>query len=219
MFAGSDDDFSPGAVTFGTANGSYAAHVMVVLGANAVDAITITISGTTIDDNGVRTGSNTATIVIPSDALVDDYFETTEKWLGQISIQVTAGTAKTCNYGFCKYWDNKNADFTVTGLEATWYGGATDASADIQLIPHKATGWTFNSGAEPTHPAPIAAMTTDHGAESSVINNEDGAWKRVNLDVDVDGGDSEGTIIQIVTTQNRAIERGTFLLRIKNKTQ
>ncbi len=217
-FAGSDDDFSPGAVTFGTANGSYAAHFFVVLGANAVDEITITISGTTIDDNGTRTGSDTATLVIASDSVVDDYFETPEKWIGQISIQVTAGTAKTCNYGFSKYWDNKNADFTVTGLEATWFGGATDASADIQLYHHKPTNWTFNSGAAPTPPTAIATMVGDHGAESSIINNENGAWKRTNLNTDVDGGDSEGTMIQVVTTQNRAIERGTFLLRIKNKT-
>jgi len=219
MFAGSDDDFSPGAVTFGTANSSYAAHFMIVLGANAVDEITITITGTTIDDNGVRDDSpDTATIVIPANAVVDDYFETSEKWIGQISIQTTAGTAKTCNYGFCKYWDNKNADFIVTGLEATWLGGATDASADIHLHGHNATGWTFNSGSEPSTPVSLASMATDHSTESSVINNEYGAWKRVNLNIDVAGGSSEGTIVEIHTTQNRAIERGTFLLRIKNKT-
>jgi hypothetical protein len=217
-FFSGDDDFDPSPVTFGTANSSYAAHFFVVLGANAVDEITITITGTTIDDNGTRTTSDTATIVIPSDAVVNDYFETPEKWIGQISIQKTAGTAKTCNYGFAKYWDNSNSDFIVTGLEATWLAGATDSGLDIQLHDHKTTGWTFNSGAEPDEPAPIASLVGDHSTEADAVNGEYGAWKRANLNTAVTGSGTGGTLIEVITTANRAIERGQFLLRIKNKT-
>ncbi len=218
-FAGSDDDFFPGAVTFGTANASYDAHFFVVLGATAVDEITITITGTTVDDQGTRAEAATVTLTIPNGSNVNDYFETPEKFVGQVSVQVTAGTAKTCNYGFAKYWDNLNTDFVVTGVEATWLGGATDTGADIHVHHHRPTGWTFNSGAEPTTPTAIATMSGDHGTEDNVISGEHGAWKREVLTTTVLGAGSAGVIVEIKTTANKTFDLGTFLLRIRNSTQ
>ncbi len=216
-FASSDDDFA-GGPTFGTANVSYAAHFFVVLGAVTVDELTITVSGDSIDDNGNRVNGTTENIVIPNSTAVDSYFETTKKWLGQVTITVASGTAKTCNYGYAKYWDSNNSKFTVTGLQATWLGGATDANFDILLFHHKATGWTFNAAAEPSPPTELASLATDHGAGDEIRADVNGAWKRVNLDTDVDGAGSEGIIIQAVTTSAKTIQSGTFLLRIKNLT-
>lgn len=212
-YGASHNDFSP-SITFGTANSAYAAHFFVVLGATTVDQLTITVTGTTINDEATRTASDTATIVIPSGATANNYYETPEKWIGQITVEATSGTATNCNYGWCKYWDNNNTDFTVKGLEATWRAGANDANPNILLRHHKETGWTYNAGSTPTPPAAIADMQTDHNTEYQVVNGENGAWKRSSLSTDVDGSLSEGTIIEVVTTANRAFDLGTFLLRI-----
>jgi hypothetical protein len=212
--ASSDNDFSP-SVNFGTANVSYAAHFFVVLGAVTVDELTIRVTGTSITDAGVRTTSDTEDIVIPNSTAVDTYYETDKKWLGLVSVSVVSGTAKTCNYGWSKYWDNNNSDYRVVGLQATWRGGANDSAPNIELIHHKTTGWTFNSGSSATPPTPIAAMNTDHVTEIQIANNQPGAWKRTNLSTDVEGSGSEGIIIRITTTANRTFESGLFILSIK----
>ena len=214
LFASSNNDFSP-STTLGSANNPYSAHFMIVLGEITVDELTIRVSGTTIDDNGTRTASNTADIVIPNATAANSYFETPEKWIGQVSIEAVSGTAKNCNYGFCKYWDNQNSDFTVTGLETTWLAGANDTGADIRLLHHKATGWTYNAGAEPTPPTAIAAMATDLVTEKNLVNGQEGAWKRTNLSTDIEGSGSEGIIWQFITSANKAFELGNAILRIQ----
>ncbi len=213
-FASSDNDFSP-STTFGTADSAYAAHFFVVMGDETVDVLTINVTGTSIWDNGTRTTNDNESILIPSSTAVNSYFETEKKWLGQVTINAVSGTPKTANYGFAKYWDNNNNNFRVLGLEATWLGGANDVSPDIKLLHHMATGWTFNSGSAPSPPAAVASMASDYSTEDNVKNNEEGAWKRDNLNEAIEGSGSEGMIIEIVTTANKAFEQGNFLLRIR----
>lgn len=210
--SGTANDFS-GGPTFGTANTSYAAHFFVVLGAVTVDELTLTVTGTSITDAGVRTASDTENIVIPSGTAADAYYETPKKWNGAVTITVASGTAKTCDYGLAKYWDSNNTDFTVKGLEVTWLGGANDTAPDIQLCHHKTTGWTY-TGSGATPPTALASMATDHGTEKQVRNNEDGAWKRTNLDTMVEGSASEGVLWAVTTTANKAFEAGTLQLAI-----
>jgi len=213
IFGSSNNDFSP-SVNFGTANVSYAAHFFVVLGEVAVDEITITITGTKINDLGVRS-VGTATLTIPDASVADTYFETPEKWIGLVAVETTAGTAKNCNYGFCKYWDNNNNNFRVVGSEATWLAGANDNAPNILIRHHKDTGWAYNAGAEPTPPTALADMQTDHNTEFKTAINVNGSWKRSNLNQKILGGDSEGTIIEVVNTANKAFAIGTFLLRVR----
>ncbi len=210
-FASSDNDFSA-SPTFGTPNKALGAQVFVVLGAATVDELTIRASGTSITDAGVRTGSDTEDIVIPNSTAVDSYFETTKKWLGQVTISVQSGTAKTCNYGFVNYWNNNSADFRVTGCEAAWLAGANDSNVDLQVIHHKAAGWTFNSGAPPTPPLAIAAMTTDYSTDDQTVSGEQGAWRRTGLSTDVDADNGEGVIVAVVTSANGAFDLGSFTL-------
>ena len=58
-------------------------------------------------------------------------------------------------------------------------------------------------------------MNTDHDTEINVVNGENGSWKRDNLNTTIDGGDSEGSIIEIVTSANRAFEIGRVILRVR----
>ncbi len=214
-FGATDNDFNP-SITFGTANVSYAAHFFLVQAAGAsggVDTV-IRVTGTTIDDQGVRTAAVDVDITVDDAGAAGTYYETTQKWIGQITIAKQSGPDLLCNYGFAKYWDNNNTDFKVTGVEATWLGAKNDAAPDIQLHHHKATGWTYNAGSEPDPPTEIASMSTDHNTEIQIATAQEGAWKRDNLSTDIMGSASEGTIIELTTTTNRTYAIGNFLVRI-----
>lgn len=215
-FAATDNDFNP-AVTHGTANSSYAAHAFLVqaVGAGGGDT-TVQVSGTSIDDQGNRNAADTEDLVVDDAGAAGTYYETVKKWLGQVTFTKTAGPDLLCNYGFCKYWDNNNTDYTVKGIEATWTAGANDATPNILLRRHSATGWTYNNGAAPTPPTAIVDMNSDHVVEIQLVNGENGAWKRDNLNTDISGSTVEGTIIELITNQasGKSFEIGNILVRV-----
>ena len=217
LHSGTANDFS-GGPSFGTANASYAAHFFVVTGADTVDELTLTVTGTSINDTGTRDATpDSENIVIPNATTAGAYYETAKKWLGTVVITVASGTAKICDFGYAKYWDNSNSDFTVTGIESTWLGGATDTAPNIILRHHNGTAgntdWAY-TGSGATPPTALAAMATDHSTEDNVINGENGAWKRTDLNAAVSGSASEGTIFEIVTTANKTFELGNIIMRI-----
>lgn len=216
-FASSNNDFNP-AITHGTANSPYGAHFIAICAAGTGGGDTnINITGTSITDGGVRVVGDSQNITLRDDGIAGQFNETSKKWLGQIIIQKISGADLQCNYGFAKYWDNNNNDFKVLGVDVSWLAGANDASADIKLLHHKATGWTYNAGSTPTPPTPIASMETDYSTESDIKNGENGVWKRDNLDVSIKGDDSEGTIFEIDTSANKAFELGNFIMRIRSQ--
>ena len=205
--------FTPaGGTVMGVANASYAAHAFVVLGASSTDMV-VRVTGTSITDGGVRVTSATQDIDTSSGS-ANDYFETSKKWIGQVTFTLLSGTGVIVEAGFAKYWDNNNTNFKIIGVEAVWLGGANDAGANIILRHHKATGWTYNGTGTSTPPSPVVDMNTDHNTEVNIVNDIDGAWKRTNLSESVAGGNGEGTIVEVITTANRAFELGNFLLRI-----
>jgi len=210
-FDTANNDFSP-SITWGLTNGSYAAHLSLILGAATVDDLTIRVTGTSITDLGVRTATDTQDLVIPSGAAVDSYYEFSKKWLGQITISVVSGTPKVCNYGWTKYWDNANTNFYIRGVEALWLSGLNDNGFDVELIHHKGTGWTYGAGG-PTYPV-FARMGADHGAEDNLDSGKAGAWKRTNFYQLVKGSAAEGTLFAVTTTAAKSVEIGTLLLRI-----
>lgn len=206
--------FTPaGGTNVGTANSSYAAHALVVLGASSTDMV-VRVTGTSITDAGVRTTTDTEDIDTSAGS-ANDYYETSKKFIGLVSYTLQSGTGVTVDAGFAKYWDNNNTDFMLEGFEATWLGGANDAGADIQIIHHALTGWTYSGGGgTPTHPTAVATMAGDHSTEGDVKNGENGAWKRANLSESVSGSASEGTIIKVITTANKAFDLGNLMLRV-----
>ena len=186
--------------TYGTANSSYAAHFYIVVGDTILNALQLTVTGTSITDAGVRAEGATDTIDLngQSPATSGMYYETDKKWIGQVSVATTIGDIaddEGVNYGFIKYWDNNNTDFTISGCEAVGRANATDADFDLRLCHIKATGWTWAlSGATPPV---IKKMSTVHGTERSSIINQPFAWKHANLSTAVDGSGSEGILFQV----------------------
>ena len=206
ILGGTANDFNP-AVNFGTANGSYAAHFMVVAAAGATDCV-ITIQGTSITDAGVETPGDSQTIsLISGDA--DVYYETPEKWVGQITVTKTAGTDRLMNYGLCKYWDNMNTDFTVYAFEAVWEAAKTDSGFDVNIIHHGADGWTYNAASEPGLPY-INRMSLVHTTARSSIAGEHGAFKVTSAGVPIIGSGSEGLVFSVTTTSTNVLEYGSI---------
>jgi hypothetical protein len=197
-FAGAADDFSP-AINFGAANEAKAAHISLVTGAITVGEVQVTVGGTSNTDAGVRTGSDSEIIIIPDGTPANTYFETSKKWSGTVSLETTSGTAISCNYFWSKYHDFANTNFTLGSLEALWSSDAVDSGADVELLHHKAIGWTYNAGGAPSTPAPIAQRSVDLGAENNHTNGGVGSWKRTNLSTLVLGSESEGFLFRITS--------------------
>jgi hypothetical protein len=202
-------NFIPAAAqALGTANVSYAAHAFIVLGDISVDMV-VRVTGTSITDKGIRTPGDTEDLDT-SGGLLNAYFETTKKFIGAIDIKLQSGTGINVNYGYAKYWDHNNTDIIIRGLEVTGFAGANDATPQIKLIHHSTEGWTYNGGAEPTPPAPIADLQTDHNTEFQLSLKESFAWKRDNLNTYIAGSASQGLLFSVDINNNNSISFANF---------
>lgn len=211
VFGSTSDDFST-PTSVGPANVGHGGSFFIVTGAVPANEVTITITGTSaMDAVGPVVLSNSVTITIPADTPINTYFETEEKWIGQIEMEVTSGTPITCNYGLARYWTNLNRDFTIIGIEATWMGGANDPLADLHLIHHKATGWTYTAG-EPVPPAPIFSHKTDYGVAAATANDIEGAWKRTELTTFIEATGGEGIFIGVTSGVQRSFDMGILTI-------
>jgi len=204
--------------TVGSANGSYAAHIFIVASgvgtaSGGAGAVEIEVSGTSITDGGTRTGSDTEVIVADITTLsTDGYLETSKKWLGQVTLTLQvagAGThttfAATVNYGWAKYEDFGNRDFTLTDFETIGLAGANDSSFNVTLFHHDSSGWTYSAAAFEAGGTVIADMNTDHSTEQNLVTTDYFAYKRSGLSEAVSGSGSEGIVIRVVVGQNNSV--------------
>lgn len=212
-FAGNSDFTTP--VTFGNANEAHRAHLALVLGAAAVDNITIAITGPSISDSGVRTASDSENIVIPSGTAANAYFETAKHWLDTITITHISGTAKVCNYLFSEYWDNSDADFFVESIDCQWRAGATDTGANIEVLHHKSTGWVYGAGG-PTIPAAVFSMVADMTPDTKLIADRNGRWERSGMDYHVLGANKEGIFVRVTSGAPNAFKNGHISIRVRS---
>ena len=203
--------------TFVDTNRASAAHAFCVAAGAASGASSLTVSGTSIDDDGVRTTSDSEIIVSdPNVASTNEYFETSKKWLGQITYTLTGTGSFTFNYGIAKYEDFGNNDFTIQGFEAVGKSTANAGGTDIILRHHQSTGWVYSAGAfEPT-PTVICSMKTDYASTDDQIDaDEYFAYKRANLNTFVEGSAMEGIIIEFYQTTNNALWYGNFHVGVR----
>ncbi len=200
---------------------SYAAHASVVAkgdGAKTSGNLVITVTGTSIDDEGNRDPSGSEVIV--ADATLgtfgtDAYAETSLKWIGTITFTLSSsgGGNFNCsfNYGYSKYEDFANQGFTVTGIQCVGEAGASDTGFNIRLLYHNSADWTYAAsgfvpGAIAGKASELANMNTDHNTEINLANGEPFAWKRIDLNQDVEGNNGEGLVIEITTGAAKAVE-------------
>ncbi len=180
--------------------------------------VSIVVSGTSIDDDGNRSTGASETIVADITAMaLNQYFETTKKWLGIITytITVVSGTPSAYNadfnYGKSKYEDFGNQAHSVNVLECVGLSGGTDSGFNIRLIYHNSADWTYAAtgfvpGPTAGDASELANMNTIHSTEQNLVNGEPFAFKVVNLNQDVAGDNSEGLLVEITTGANKAVE-------------
>jgi hypothetical protein len=209
---------------YGSANASHASHAFLVAGgAGAVDAgsCSIVVSGTSIDDQGNRTAGDSEVLVADITAMsADDYYETAKKWIGQVIFTlVPAGAAAYSadfNYGFCKYDDVWDIDFTIVGFEVCGEAGANDAGFNLELLHHIDTGWTYSAAAFEPGASVLANMNVDHGVEQNLVSGENFTYKRGDLSQFVNGDDSEGFLIRITTGANNSVRYLNAHVRVRH---
>lgn len=197
---------------YGTANTAIGAHAFCVAsGAGGTDLV-LTVSGTSITEEGVRTPGDSEIIVPDTDqATTNQYFETSKFWLGQITYTLTGAAGSfTFNYGFAKYDDFSNRDFTITDFQVIGQGAASETALDIQLLHHKATGWTYSAGAFIPGTGFVVSLANDYSTDDNLVNNVGFAYKRTNLSTFVSGSGSEGLLVKFSTATNNSISSATI---------
>ncbi|KKK85665.1 hypothetical protein LCGC14_2771000, partial [marine sediment metagenome] len=110
------------------------------------------------------------------------------------------------NYGCSKYEDFGNQAFTINVLEVVGLAGANDTGFNLRLFRHSAVGWTYAASGFVPGGTVLADMNFDYSTEQDLVNGESFAYKRVNLNTDISGDDSEGLVLEITTSANKAIE-------------
>ena len=214
--------------TYGTALRAKGAHAFLVASAAGTatggsGAVTIVVSGVSITSAGVRNDADSEVIVADITAMsTDAYYETTKRWLGQVTYTLTVGAtghtayAATFNYGFAKHDDFGNRNFVVTDFDLVVTGGATDNGFDVKLAIHCTTGWVYSAAAfVPGCSDIICQLSTDYGTNDNIVANQNFSYKRTGLTTAVTGSDAEGIIITITTTANNAIEYGTAVIGVE----
>jgi len=213
-----DSNLDEGSTTqlYGTVGRAYAAHASIVpSGPGVVNTGQVGLRVTGIQDaeNGIQTAGQTGIITDDITTLTaDTYYETAEKFSGQVTYElyVVSGSPTVFNldfnFGYSKYEDFQNRDFTVTGFEIVWQGNANDATFDAALMHHAPIGWTYAAtGFEPGN-SDICRKSVDQQLAGDVVNNQDGSYKRTGLDFFVAGEGSEGIIIQLLTGASNTIQ-------------
>lgn len=213
---------------YGDTNQPYGAHAFLVAsGAGAASggtgAVRIRVSGTSINDLAVRTAGDSEVIVADITTMsLNAYYETTKKWIGAITytLENAPGSTQTTfnatfNYGLAKYEDYGNRDFTVTDFEVVGRAGASDTGFDIELLHHKATGWTYHATAFLPGDTPICKMSTDYVTERQLTNNGRFAYKRAGLSTVVNGDTLEGIVVRITTTSNNAVDNAAVHIGVQ----
>lgn len=189
----------------------------VFAGDGTVDTgvVGLRVNGTTITDGGVRTATDTQVISEDITApAVDTYMEPTKKFIGAVEYElyVVSGSptaySVSFNYGLGKYEDFGNRDFMLTDLEVTGIAGATDTAAQIVVLKHTNTGWTYSAAAFVPGDGEISSMNTVYVTEDDLINTEPFFYKldSTALNVPVLGAGSEGIVVRLVAGANNTFQ-------------
>jgi len=196
IFGATDNAGAP--VALGAASQPTGAFAFIVLGSIPAGAETVTLTGTSVDDNGVRTPGDAEVLAVPGGSAVDTLFQSTKRWVGPVTFTPTGGLV--FNYGFVAFQSEGDTNFTVRFVDASWQvrGTASTASGDVALIHHRASGWTFVGGGPPVPPPPIASLAADYAPDNTFTPGEYGSWRRDNIGTVVLGNDEEGVFLRVV---------------------
>ncbi len=185
--------------TLGTAGNMQGAHAFFVAGLAGTPGLVLTVTGTSIDDAGIRTTSDSEILVAEAGALsMNDYVETTKRWLGQVTytIRGSPGGFFIGNLGLAAYETFGDRDFTVKDFKADGYGGAATTDADFQLIHHSSAGWTYHASAFRPGGTVLASAASDVSTDGDFVDGNYFHYERVGLNTDISGSTGDGIVIR-----------------------
>lgn len=204
---------------FGSANAPTAVHASIIASgagtaSGGAGVVEIEVTGTSITELGVMTEGDSQVIVADITGMAtDQYFETPKKWLGIITFTIknaSGGThtafSSTFNYGFCKYTDLSDSNFTVKQVKVEGLANANDTGFNIRLLRHSSTGWTYAATNFVPGNGQIVSLIDDYGANNDLVNGEEFAWDRVGINEYILGAIDEGYIVEITTGANNSIQ-------------
>ncbi len=199
-------------VTLGGANLAYGAFAFLVYGGGSTDGntVTITVTGTSITPTGVRTISDSEILFTGPivNLTINDYKQTIKKWIGQITYTLTSDGVNftfDMNYGLAQYENNGEIDFTLNKINVHGVAQAAEAGLDIELLHHKAAGWTYAAVGFVAGNTPIASLATDYNTELVLADGEPFAWERTGLNTNIVASNEEGILLRITTTTSDSI--------------
>jgi len=209
--------------TFGGVNSINGMHAYIVASAvgtsdKTVGNVEIEVSGTSLNNDGTTTPADTEVVLAnieDSTVIVDAYFETAKKWLGQITFTIqNDGTgdavnfAMTFNYGMIAYTtaDNLDTPQTASSLEKLEINGRATANdpIDLLLIAKTSSGWSYSAAAFVGLPSTaVVDLANDLGADNLLKIGEDFSYRATTLSTlasaELDPADSAGFLVQIIT--------------------
>lgn len=210
IFAPTDNAGAP--IALGGVSQPTGAFAFFVTGTVPGGAETVTLTGTSVDDLGNRVPGDSEIIAVGAGTPVNSFFQSTKRWVGSVTFTPTGGL--TFNAGFVAFQSEGETNFTVRFIDASWQtrGATATPDADIALVHHRATGWTFNAGSEPTPPPPIASMRADYTPDNVFTPPEYGSWRRDGIGTVVLGNLAEGVFLRV---EGSSAIVGTATIRIE----
>jgi hypothetical protein len=222
--------FSQAATTqvYGTANGAYGAKAFVVTAAagtasgGTTGTAKITVTGTSVSDEGVRTASDSEILLADvTAATANGYYETAKYWIGQVTFTIAATDdrdtfALDANYGFAKYYEFGESKVIINKFEMTGRAGGNDTGFDVQLLKHDGTGWTYSAAAFVPGGTVICSMATDYNTEKNLVSGDRFGYERYHLNTEIDGTVTmRGAVCRITTGANNAVESSDLRMEFK----
>lgn len=198
----------------GSSGNPYSAHVFIVAGGAGGSGISITVHGDSINDAGVEVLGNSEVLIADASTLaLNQYIETSLKFTSTVTIEITGGAGSVSfNYGWDKYEDFGNSDFTLMGFETLTLAGANDSSFEIKLFKHSSINWTYSAGAF----APGGELVQINGNDiqltniistnNNLVNGQECAFKIVGINDTIHGSNGNGLVIEVTTGTNNSIE-------------
>jgi len=206
-------------VQYGTEGAARGAHFSIVAsgpGSSVGGVVGLRVNGVCDFEDGSPQAVCLDTIVDDITTMVaNTYYETPGKFSSDPTLETFtfSGSPTTwsteVNYGFAKYDDLQDRDYTITGFECVWQGNANNNELDIELLHHSSTGWTFASSNFIPGNGSIAKKSNSQQLAGNVWNGIDGAWKRSDLNFYIAGQTGEGHVVKITTS-------GTSTVQIKD---
>lgn len=202
---------------YGSSGNGYHAHPFIVAGGPGSvtgGVIGLYVTGSSYDE----TTGVTATIndTLSEDITIyslDEYDESSPKFNSTITFQLytVSGTPSACtfdfNYGYAKYEDFSNQNFTFTNVDCSFRAGANDNGFRVEVLHHKQTGWTYSAAAfDPGNG--IIITSSEMEPNDNLVNTVQWTWERAAIDSLIMGGGTEGLVTRITTGQNNSVTSG-----------